>query len=293
MITGLLKRGFLNNFVMIGAGYVAPQHVQAIQAIGGNLVAFTDPYDGVGWMDEYFPNAQYFREFERFDRYVDKFIYKDKIDYVCVCSPNYLHDAHCRWGLRIGADVICEKPLVCHSRNLNGLERLESETGHKVWTILQLRLHRNAVEAKLKYSDGSTGHQVRVRYFTPRGAWYDHSWKGDVAKSGGVATNIGVHLFDLVAWLFGPMDERGYEFRGDIDSGVVSLERAFVNWQLSISQMETPQRIFEIDGARLDFSEGFAGLHTRSYENILDGSGFGIDEAAESIKICERIRNGN
>ncbi len=260
---------------------MAPRHVEAIYKLGGNLVAFTDPHDCVGWMDLYFPHAQYFKEFERFDRYCSKFVRKDRIDYVVVASPNYLHDAHCRWGLRIDADVICEKPLVLNDRNLDGLQVIEEECGRRVWTILQLRLHDAAIQAKARYSVGS-GHIVKVEYNSPRGAWYKHSWKGDVSKSGGLETNIGIHLFDLVAWMFGQCE--------NMSPGRIVLDRAFVDWSLSIDPDKPPMRKFEIDGEEIELSNGFGELHTLSYQKILTNRGFGIEDAREAIRICQDIR---
>lgn len=281
------------SFVLIGAGFVAPRHVKAIKDVGGSLVAFTDPYDSVGWIDSYFPYARYFREFERFDRFVDKYIREKRpIDYVCVASPNYIHDTHIRWGLRNNADVICEKPLVCNYHNLKGLSELESRTGHRVWAIQQLRLHKNAAEAKAKYSGSGERHKVRVSYNVPRGRWYFHSWKNDVSKSGGLETNIGVHLFDFASWVFGsatgvqPQSGCGNEF----SIGRVAFENADLEYNLGVRCKLPAKRIFEIDGEQIDFTTGFEDLHTESYRKILKGEGFGIKDAAEAIRICERIR---
>lgn len=283
----------MKNFVLIGAGFVAPRHAQAIKDVGGDLVAFTDPYDNVGWMDKYFSGAKYFKEFERFDRFVDLYT-RDHgpINYVSICSPNYLHDAHIRWALKNNADAICEKPLVCHYHNLEGLSELEVRTGRRVWNILQLRLDRKAMAAKLKYSNGRSDNKVRVFYNIRRGQWYNHSWKADVEKSGGIVTNIGVHLFDLLFWLFGRTESYSCcEADSQSIFGTLQLERANVEWQLSINMHRGAMRVFEINGKEMDLSDGIENLHTKSYEQILKGEGFGIKDASESIKICEGIRN--
>jgi len=286
----------VKNFVLMGAaGYVAPRHMKAIKSVGGDLVAAYDPHDSVGILDSYFPDCAFFTEFERLDRHIEKLRMKGiDIDYVSVASPNYLHDAHCRWALRIGADAICEKPLVNNVRNLFSLRDLEN--GNKVYTILQLRLHENAIRAA-KLASEKTFSKVRVNYCTPRGKWYMHSWKGDVSKSGGLATNIGVHLFDLVSWLFGPHGGKGSVHvetsEPDVVSGRLTLSSADVEWRLSVRQDERPQRTFEINGEPIEFSEGFAGLHDKSYERILDGRGFGIIDAFHSIDICEAIRGNS
>ena len=286
----------MKKFVLMGAaGYVAPRHMKAIHHVGGDLVAAYDPHDSVGILDSYFPNCAFFTEFERLDRHIEKLRMKGtKIDYVSVASPNYLHDAHCRWALRIGADAICEKPLTNNARNLYSLKDLEN--GNKVFTILQLRLHENAQKIRERVSE-KPFHEVRVNYCTPRGKWYLHSWKGDVSKSGGLATNIGVHLFDLVSWLFGPWSGSNGLIvetnEPDVVSGRLVLKYADVNWRLSIRQDEKPERTFEIDGEPIEFSEGFTGLHDKSYEEILAGNGFGIIDAFQSIAICEAIRGNS
>jgi UDP-N-acetyl-2-amino-2-deoxyglucuronate dehydrogenase len=279
------------NFVLIGIGYVSCRHLEAIKAVGGNLIAATDPHDSVGILDSYFPGCEYFSEFERFDRHIDKLKRSGtKINYVSICSPNYLHDAHCRWALRIGADAICEKPLVCYERNLEGLIELEKETGKRVWTILQLRLHENAIIAKEKFIGSE--YAVEVDYSTPRGKWYYHSWKGNVEKSGGLSTNIGVHLFDLATWLFGDCEDISTNIKkSDYVSGVLYLQRAAVCWGLSIKNSEIVRRHFSINNEVFDFTNNFTNLHIKSYENILNGKGFGIEDVRQSIKICETIRN--
>lgn len=274
------------SFILIGAaGYVAPRHMKAIKAVGGNLIAAYDPHDSVGILDTYFPDCEFFTEIERLDRYVEKI---GLVDYVSIASPNYLHDAHCRWALRVGADVICEKPLVINERNLDGLLRLEN--GNRVWAVLQLRLHPEAIVAKAKYND-LRKHDVKVNYASPRGRWYRHSWKGNLEKSGGLTTNIGIHLFDLVAWLFGDVYEvKVTESCGDCIIGTLRSERAWINWRLSIKQDEQRQRTFNIDGEDIELSDGFENFHTKVYENILNGNGFGIEDTRQAIRICEKIR---
>jgi UDP-N-acetyl-2-amino-2-deoxyglucuronate dehydrogenase len=236
-------------------------------------------------LDTYFPGCSFFTEFERFERHCYKI--QDKIDYVSICSPNYLHDSHCRFALRIGADAICEKPLVCHERNLDGLRELEKETGSRVWAILQLRLKIDS-----EMTNVSSGHdQVQINYSTPRGKWFRYSWKGNVEKSGGLATNIGIHLFDLVVCLFGRCEEVKVDYSdGEVIAGRLFLKSTCVKWRLSICQDEEPQRVLEINGRKFELSNGFAELHTRSYEKILVGDGFGIESTREAIRICEKIR---
>ena len=284
----------MKNFVLIGvAGYVAPRHMKAIKEVGGNLVAAYDPHDSVGILDNYFPNCEFFTEFERFDRHIEKLQHKGiKINYVSIASPNYLHDAHCRWSLRIGADAICEKPLVINERNLDGLLRLEND--NRIWSVLQLRLHPSAIKLSLDVKSESRlneHHKVIVKYVTPRGKWYNYSWKGNIEKSGGLATNIGVHLFDIVTWLFGDCSSSAVYNHSDfcID-GFSFLENAEVTWRLSIEQNEKMCRIFNVDDDLIDLSSGFKNLHTEVYKNILNGNGFGIEETRQAIRLCETIR---
>jgi len=290
------------NFVLIGAaGYVAPRHMRAIKEVGGDLVAALDPHDSVGILDSYFPNCRFFTEFERFDRHCDKLIRSGtSIDWVSVASPNYLHDSHCRFGLRIGANVICEKPLVTKEHNLNALKALELETGKTVHTVLQLRTHPEAEKLKRAFGTSrpvddinkSDLHDVHIDYITPRGAWYLHSWKGSLVKSGGLATNIGVHLFDLAVWLFGehhsPIDI-GIN-RPDTIAGNLYLKRANVKFHLSICDMR-PRRQFYIDGEKFEFTDGFTDLHTEVYRRTLAGKGWGIEATREAIRITEAIRD--
>lgn len=272
-------------FALIGAaGYVAPKHMQAIKDIGGQLVAVLDPHDSVGILDRYFPECLYFREPERFDR----FLSKNPVDYVSICSPNYLHDCHSLMAMRNGADVICEKPLVCNERNLDNLSEWEQKTGSRVNAILQCRLHPCAIAAKRNLRDPSF---VTVDYRTPRGPWYQQSWKGDVSKSGGLTTNIGIHLFDLCGWLFGQWNTFELDlYRPDHCRGRISYESADVEWDLSTIQ-GNPKRVFQIDRASLDLTTGFADLHTESYKEIIAGRGFGIEDARPAIRLVEAMRN--
>ena len=288
----------LKNFVLIGAaGYIAPRHLEAIKATGNNLLAALDKHDSVGILDRYFPEAHFFTEFERFDRHCEK-LRRDgtSIDYVSVCSPNYLHDAHIRFGFRIGADVICEKPLVLNPWNLDALEALEGETGRKVYTLLQLRQHPALKELKNKLNDSAT-HEVELNYVTPRGNWYRHSWKGDEDKSGGIVTNIGYHFFDLLIWLFGDVKDHGVEeLTAQRASGSLVLDRAAVQWKLSVSSEDLPtpgmkaHRALTVDGTAISINDGFEDLHTEAYRSILNGEGIEIDELREVTSLIQKIR---
>ena len=294
------------NFAITGvAGYIAPRHLKAIQDTGNRLVAATDPHDAVGILDRFAFDCRFFSEFERFDRHLDKLRRGpdgSRVDYVTICSPNYLHDAHMRQALRVGADVICEKPLVINPWNLDGLEELERESGGRVSTILQLRVHPQLVDLRQRLlAARDRRHQVRLTYITARGGWYDVSWKGNEERSGGIVTNIGIHFFDLILWLFG-------EARGSVvhlrdrhrAAGTLDLARADVQWYLSTDAADlpfTPQpgakttfRSITVDGEEVEFSEGFTDLHTRVYEEILAGRGFGIADARPSIELTSRIR---
>lgn len=275
-------------FALIGAaGYIAPKHIQAIHDVGGDLVAALDPHDSVGRLDHYFPGCQYFREPERFDRWLSK----NPVDYVSICSPNYLHDAHALMAMRNGANVICEKPLVCNERNLDNLAEWELKTDKVISVILQCRLHPEAILAKGMFMEGC--HSVKVDYRTPRGAWYAQSWKGDVEKSGGLTTNIGIHLFDLCMWLFGYwLMYEVYEISPDEAKGSLTLHRAEVDWSLSLKQ-GTPKRVFKIGHKDVNLTNGFGDLHTRSYRMILDGCGFGVEEIRPATRIVENIRNAS
>lgn len=296
----------MKHFALIGvAGYIAPRHLQAIRDTGNNLVAALDPFDSVGVLDAYFPQADFFTEFERFDRHVDKLRRKGKkIDYVSICSPNYLHDSHIRFALRHQADAICEKPLVLNPWNLDALTEIEKETGHRVFTILQLRLHPAIQKLKEEVSKAPKDkvHNVSLEYITSRGNWYHHSWKGDDSKSGGIATNIGIHFFDMLLWVFGkPKQTPEAMVTSDHAEGTLFLERANVNWRLSINPVHLPAdvakagkrtfRSLQIEGREIEFSDGFTDLHTTCYREILDGKGFGIEDARPSVEIVYSIRN--
>jgi len=287
----------MKKFALIGgAGFVAPRHMKAIKDTGNEIVAILDPHDSVGIIDSYFPDASFFTEFERFDRHLEKLKRsEDGVDYISICSPNYLHDAHCRLALRLGADAICEKPLVLNPWNLDQLQEIENETGHKIYSVLQLRLHEELI--KFKQSMNNSIHKVDIRYITPRGRWYGRSWKGDATKSGGLATNIGIHLFDMVLWLFGKyknlsvlVNEPTYI------SGVLSLEKALVQFRLSTDKGFLPSgydsyRLIEIDGKKLRLDRSFNDLHTEIYKDILNGGGFSIDDARQSIELVHKIRS--
>jgi UDP-N-acetyl-2-amino-2-deoxyglucuronate dehydrogenase len=296
----------MKKFALIGAaGYIAPRHMKAIKDNGCDLVAAYDPYDGVGIMDSNFPNADFFTEFERFDRHIDKLKRKSNpIDYVSICSPNYLHDAHIRFGLKNGCDVICEKPLVLNPWNLDALMDLENETNKKVNTILQLRLHPAIIDLKNKINSGSkdTIYDINLKYVTSRGKWYHHSWKGDMEKSGGIATNIGVHFFDMLTWIFGDCEKVEISMQNNETAiGKLYLEKARINWMLSIDYNVIPEEIkaqgkrtyrtLNIEGQELEFSDGFTELHTESYRNILDGNGFGLVDCRKAIEIVSKIRS--
>ncbi len=293
----------MTSFALIGAaGYVAPRHMKAIKAVGGELEVAFDPNDSVGILDSYFPNADFFVEFERFDRHVDKLRRRGrKIDYVSICSPNYLHDAHCRFALRADADAICEKPLVLNPWNIDGLAEIERETGHRISTILQLRLHPTILALKQKIAASAKNEfDVDLTYITSRGRWYHASWKGEQAKSGGVATNIGVHFFDMLAYVFGPVRVNVAHVREESRAaGYLECGRARIRWFLSVDADDLPANVkgnrttyrsITLDGDELEFSEGFTDLHTRSYEAIMAGRGFGIEEVRNSIEIVSVFR---
>lgn len=294
----------IRNFALIGAaGYIAPRHMQAIRDNGHALVAALDPNDSVGVIDSYFPNASFFTEFERFDRHVDKLRRGDEaVDYVSICSPNYLHDSHVRFALRSGADAICEKPLVLNPWNIDGLAEVEIDTGRRINTILQLRLHPSILSLRDKIAVATDRKfEVDLTYVTSRGRWYFHSWKGDERKSGGIATNIGVHFFDMLHFLFGGLEENRVHLAADSRAaGYLEFARAQVRWFMSLDPSDVPeaeratgQRTFRsitIDGEEIEFSGGFADLHTRSYEEILAGCGFGLDDNRCAIEAVSAIR---
>lgn len=297
----------MKNFALIGAaGYIAPRHMKAMKELGGNLVAAYDPNDSVGVIDSYFPNADFFVEFERFDRHISKFQFENKIqlDYVSICTPNYLHDSHIRFGLREGADAICEKPLVMNPWNLDALKEVEKNTGQRIWNILQLRVHPSIIALKEKIANGPKDkiYDVDLTYLTSRGNWYYTSWKGALNKSGGIATNIGVHFFDMLGWIFGEVKENTVHVHThDRAAGYLELERARVRWFLSINSEVLPKHVVEkgqttyrsitIEGEELEFSGGFTDLHTTSYKEILTGNGYGIDDARQAIETVYDIRN--
>ncbi|MEA2462591.1 MAG: UDP-N-acetyl-2-amino-2-deoxyglucuronate dehydrogenase [Acidobacteriota bacterium] len=295
----------MKNFALIGAaGFVAPRHLAAIRDTGNRLVAASDPNDSVGILDRYSLDVRFFREIERFDRFLEKLRRgpdPSRIDYLSICSPNYLHDAHLRLALRAGADAICEKPLVINPWNLDALQDLERDTGRRVWTVLQLRVHPALVALRESLAKSSGRHDVVLSYVTARGGWYDVSWKGSEERSGGVAANIGIHFFDLLLWLFGPVQEVEVQLREPRRmAGTLVLERANVRWFLSVNAADLPEesqpggkmtfRSITVDGKEIEFTEGFNDLHTRVYERTLAGDGFGIEEARPSIELVYRIR---
>lgn len=296
------------HFALVGAaGYIAPRHMKAIKDTGNELLAAYDPYDGVGIIDSYFPHASFFTEFERFDRHIDKLRrYGEKIDFVSVCSPNHLHDSHIRFGLRVGANVICEKPIVLNPWNIDALQQVEKETGGKVYNVLQLRIHKSILELREKVlqSDPKKIFDIELTYITSRGKWYYTSWKGDVSKSGGIATNIGVHFFDMLSWIFGRCKYQVVHISThDRAAGFMDLERARVRWFLSINEECLPAEVrsngkrtyrsLKIEGEEFEFSDGFTDLHTETYKHILDGKGFGLEDARPSIEIVHEIRNSD
>jgi UDP-N-acetyl-2-amino-2-deoxyglucuronate dehydrogenase len=297
----------MKRFALIGAaGYIAPRHMKAIKDTGNVLVAAFDPYDGVGIMDSNFPDADFFTEFERFDRHIDKLRREgNPIDIISICSPNYLHDAHIRFALKSGCDVICEKPLVLNPWNVDALMDIEKETGKKAYTILQLRLHPSIIALREKVLNSSSDKRFKVslKYMTSRGKWYHHSWKGDISKSGGIATNIGVHFFDMLTWIFGDIIENKVDIHNeDTASGFLKLEKADVDWFLSIDYNQIPDdiklqgkrtyRTLQMEGEEIEFSDGFTELHTDSYKAILEGNGFPISVSKKAIEIVHGIRNG-
>jgi UDP-N-acetyl-2-amino-2-deoxyglucuronate dehydrogenase len=297
----------LKKFALIGvAGYIAPRHLKAIKDTGNVLVAALDRSDSVGVLDSYFPDAEFFTEFERFDRYLEKLKRADEkqaVDYVSICSPNYLHDAHVRFALRIGAHAICEKPLVLNPWNIEALEEIEKESKGKINTILQLRLHPAIIELKKKIDSAGTSkiHDIDLTYITSRGHWYMVSWKGSIEKSGGIVTNIGIHFFDMLAWIFGSVKKNVVHLsQPKRAAGFLELQKARVRWFLSLERSDLPfepqpgkpmtYRSITIDGQEAEFSEGFGDLHTESYRKILAGEGFGTRDVITSVQIASDIR---
>ena len=302
------------NFALIGAsGYIAPRHMKAIKDTGNNLIAALDPYDGVGIMDNYFPNANFFIEPERFDRHLDKLrrLSKNndingvrKVDYVSICSPNYMHDSHIRLALRNDAFAICEKPIVLNPWNLDALQEIEKETGKKVYTILQVRLHPViiALREKILSSPDDKIYNVDLTYITSRGKWYFRSWKGNIEKSGGIATNIGIHFFDLLSWIFGELKgSTVHLLQSEKAAGVLQLQRANIRWFMSLDYQDVPAetkkcgkrtyRSLSVENEEVEFSDGFTELHTESYRQLISGKGYGIDDARRSVEIAHQIRN--
>jgi UDP-N-acetyl-2-amino-2-deoxyglucuronate dehydrogenase len=294
------------NFGIIGvAGYIAVRHLHAIKETGNNLLASLDKFDSVGRIDSYFPESDFFVEFERFDRHFDKLKRTGtKIDYVSICSPNYLHDSHIRFALRHQAEAICEKPIVLNPWNVDALQEIENETGHKIYTVLQLRLHPKILELRDKIMNGPKGeiYDIDMTYVTSRGNWYSISWKGDIQKSGGIATNIGIHFFDMLSWIFGDTRKNIVHLSEPHKAaGYLELENARVRWFLSVDYNDIPSSVKEkgqrtyrsitVNGEEIEFSEGFTDLHTETYKEILAGRGFGLKEARQSVETAYTIRN--
>jgi UDP-N-acetyl-2-amino-2-deoxyglucuronate dehydrogenase len=297
----------MKNFALIGAaGYIAPRHMKAIKDTGNNLIAALDTFDSVGVIDSYFPNADFFVEFERFDRHISKMQFEEKmnLDYVSICTPNYLHDSHIRFGLRQGADVICEKPLVLNPWNIDALKEVEKQTGKKIFNILQLRVHPSIIALKEKIINGPKDkmYDVDLTYLTSRGNWYYTSWKGDISKSGGIATNIGVHFYDMLSWIFGEVKQNIVHLHThDRAAGFLEFEKARVRWFLSINadtlpvdvkaKGQTTYRSITVEGEELEFSGGFTDLHTVSYQQIISGKGYGVEAPRQAIEIVHNIRH--
>lgn len=297
----------MKQFALIGAaGYIAPIHMKAIRDTGNQLLAAFDPVDSVGVMDNYFPDADFFTEFERFDRHIHKISRHNNtaaVDFISICSPNYLHDSHVRFALRSNADAICEKPVVLNEWNIDALQSIEKDTGRKVYTVLQLRLHPSILELKkMVEAAANTKYEVDLTYISSRGKWYFNSWKGDEKKSGGVATNIGIHFFDMLSYVFGGIQQNTLHYRNEYKAaGYIEYEKARVRWFLSIDKDDLPaaiqmkdMRIFRsitINRNEIDFSEGLNELHTTLYQDILSGGGFGLEENRAAIETVSRIRN--
>lgn len=298
----------MKNFAITGvAGYVAPRHLKAIHDTGNRLVAAVDPHDSVGILDRWFADVAYFTEFERFDRHLELLRRRDagnRVEWLSICAPNHLHDAHARLALRVGADALCEKPLVLNPWNLDALAELEQESSNRVFTVLQLRVHPALVTLKqrLDAEAGGAAHEVQLSYVTGRGPWYRYSWKGDPQRSGGVATNIGIHFFDMLIWLFGPVQSQQVHLASDSRAaGILELRRAHVSWFLSIEAADLPFtpgpgepptfRSVTVDGEEVEFSGGFSDLHTLVYRETLAGRGFGIEDARPSVELVHAIRH--
>lgn len=300
----------IKNFALIGAaGFIAPRHMQAIKDTGHRLVAALDKSDSVGILDKYFDEVDFFTEFERFDRHIEKLRRLNEgkeVHYISICSPNYLHDAHIRFALRVGANAICEKPLVLNPWNLDALKELEQEFGKKIYTILQLRVHPSLLELKAKIDKSYSGkkYDIDLTYITARGKWYFYSWKGNIQYSGGVATNIGIHFFDMLIWIFGKVEHSDVHYMDEKKvGGYLELEKARVRWFLSLDKNDVPPEVLKkgqttfrsvtLDGQEVEFSGGFTDLHTVIYRQILEGKGFGIEDARPSIQLAYQIRNAH
>jgi UDP-N-acetyl-2-amino-2-deoxyglucuronate dehydrogenase len=295
----------MKRFALIGAaGYIAERHMRAIKETGNELVCASDRFDVMGKMDRYFPEAEFFLEHENLDRYMDdQRMAGTPIDYVSICTPNYMHPSHIRFALRNGANAICEKPMVIHPVEMRIIKDIEAETGKRVYTILQLRHHPaiRALKKKVDAAGKNDFYQIDLRYITTRGRWYFKSWKGDIEKSGGIATNIGIHLFDMLIWIFGRVRNiQTIEYSPLKASGILKLEQAEVSWHLSLDENDLPEalkrkgkrtfRSIKVNDEEIDFTDGFTDLHTESYHQILEGNGFGIDDTRESIELTEQIR---
>lgn len=299
-----------HNFALIGAaGYIAPRHMKAIKETDNELIAAFDPYDGIGIMDSHFPQADFFTELERFEDFLASWNRNntEKIEYISIASPNYLHKSHIRLALANGADAICEKPLVLNPEDIDELKIIEEQTGKKVYNILQLRLHGSIIALKEKVTkalkeDPNKVYDIDLTYLTSRGKWYFESWKGKQEKSGGIASNIGVHFYDMLCWIFGDVEENNVHLKtDDTNAGSFRLKHANVRWFLSVNYDYIPDEVkatgqrtyrsITVDGDEIEFSDGFTDLHTRSYEEILKGNGFGLDEAYGSIRTVSTIRH--
>lgn len=295
----------MKKFALIGAaGYIADRHMKAIKETGNKLVCATDRFDVMGRIDSFFPEAEFFLEHENFDKYMDDLSMKnDPVDFVSICTPNYMHPSHIRFALRNGADAICEKPLVIYPEDMHIIKDIEAETGKRVYTVLQLRYHKTILDLKKKIDEGGDKmYDIDLSYITTRGKWYFQSWKGDIKKSGGVATNIGIHFFDMITWIFGKVKENVVHlYEPNKAAGYLQLEKARVRWFLSLDSNDLPKiatdkgmrtyRSITVDGDEVEFSGGFTDLHTETYQNILNGNGFGIDDARESIELTDYVRN--
>ncbi|MBN2105774.1 Gfo/Idh/MocA family oxidoreductase [bacterium] len=297
----------MKRFALIGAGgYIAPRHLNAIRETGNQLICAMDPSDSVGILDRYFPECDFFTEFERFDRHAEKLRHMGahkRIEWVSICSPNHLHDAHIRFALRLGTDVICEKPVVLNPWNVDALQDLEKETGKRVNVVFQLRLHSaiQSLREQILNMNQSEKHDIELTYITGRGIWYDYSWKGDIRKSGGIATNIGIHFFDMLIWIFGAVQHSEiHVMEHRRAAGFLELKNARIKWYLSLNRSDLPEsvnqenqstyRLITIDGRPLEFSEGFTDLHTLLYEKAIAGKGYTLEDARPSIELVQKMR---